>query len=415
MTTTQDSPVPPHVPPALVVDYDPVVGSEINAFPPSALDGLREEYRIFYTTFQGGWWVLTRHEDIRKAYEDYELFPQLGTMNENSFGPTLIPLTLNPPLHRQWRKVLQPMFSPARLRQLEGVIRETARERLRDIGPQGRCDVATEFAIALPAATFCGLLGLPREEFPSFNKLAFDLVYTPEQVRREKGDAAANAFRQERSMEIARLVAGLVPQRRSERGDDVISFLLECEFDGRPLTDEEIINIATLMFFAGTDSTGAMIAYSLAFLAEHPQHKQQLLDNPAIIPHAADELIRYHGFHHIGRDVGRDAEFAGVQLKSGDRILLPTGGGNHDDRAYPNGREVDFDRRSAAQLTFGFGPHRCLGAPLATLELEVALQEVMATIPDFTLDPDARVEYVCMTHKAIAEHVPIVYSPVQVP
>lgn len=416
MTTKQATVIPSHVPAELVVDYDPVTGPEINAFPPSALDGLREPYRIFYTMFQGGIWILTRHEDIRAAYEDPELFPQIGTLSVSSaFGPQLIPLTLNPPAHRQWRKVLQPMFTPGRLRQLEGLIRETARERLREIGPRGRCDVATEFAIALPATTFCGLMGLPREEFPSFNQLAFDLVYTPEKVRLEKGDEAAAAYRQERSKEIAELVAGLIPARRAEPGEDVITFLLGCQFDGRPLTDAEIVNIAALLFFAGTDSTGAMITYSLAFLASHAEHKQRLIDDPAIVPHATDELIRYHAFHHIGRDVARDVEFAGVQLKRGDRIMLPTGGGNHDSRMYPDALQLDFDRKTAGILTFGAGPHRCLGAPLATLEVKVALEEVTVTIPDFTLDPEGAIEYVCMANKSIPQHVPLVYTPVQVP
>jgi cytochrome P450 len=417
VTTSQASVIPSHVPAELIVDYDPVNGPEINAFPPAVLDGLRDTYRIFYTTFQGGYWVLTRHEDIRAAYEDPELFPQGGTLSHQSLThQALIPLSLNPPLHRQWRKVLQPMFTPGRLRQLEGLIRETARDRLREIGPRGRCDVATEFAIALPAATFCGLLGLPREQFPSFNQLAFDLVYTPEKVRREQGDEAALAYRQARSMEIAQLVAGLIPARRAEPGDDVITFLLDARFEGRPLTAAEIVNIASLLFFAGTDSTGAMITYSLAFLAEHPAHKQRLIDEPAIIPRATDELIRYHAFHHLPRDVARDAEFAGVQLKRGDRIMLPTGGANHDSRFYPpNAAEVDFDRKTAGMITFGAGPHRCLGAPLATLQVKIALDEVIATIPDFTLDPDGPVDYVCMANKAIPQHVPLVYSPVSVP
>lgn len=402
--------VPGHVPAELVLDYDPVNGPEIQAFPPSVLDGLRDKHRAFYTAFGGGYWILTRHEDIRAAYEDPELFAQPGTLVDNTFAPVLIPLTMNPPEHKVWRRVLQPMFTPGRLRKLEDVVRTTARERLREIGPRGRCEVAKEFAIALPAATFCGLLGLPREDFASFNQLAFDLVYTPEKVRLEKGEEAARDYRAEKAKEIAQLVAGLIPARQAEPGDDVISFLLECTYEGRPLTNAEIVNIATLLFFAGTDSTGAMITYSLSFLASHPEHKQRILDDPAIIPKAADELIRFHGFHHIARDVMRDVEFAGASMKRGDRVMLPTGGGNHDQRALERADEVDFDRKSHGMLTFGAGPHRCLGAPLATLEVKIALEEFHATLPDYRIDPEGQVEYVCMTNKSIPAHVPLVYT-----
>jgi cytochrome P450 len=403
--------VPEHVPAELVVDYDPVGGAWIKDFPPSAFDGLREDYRVFWTTYGPGSWVLTRHADIRAAYEDDELFAQSGTITAGTFMPLMIPLTLNAPEHKAWRRVLQPLFTPGRVRTLGESIRETARERLADIGPRGACDVATEFAIALPAAMFCNLLGLPRENFTSFNRLAFDLVYTPDVIRAREGHDAAQAFRAARNEEIETLVGDLVPLRREQPGDDLISYLLAGRYEDRPLTVDEIVNISTLMFFAGTDSTGAMITYSLMFLARNPEYRQRLVDDPGDISKAADELIRYHGFHTLGRDVMRDVEFAGVRMKRGDRVWLPTGGGNHDPRAYERAQEVDFDRRAPGMLTFGAGPHRCLGAPLATLEVKIALEEFLAVIPDFRLDPDKEVEYAFSAPKAIPAHVALLYPP----
>lgn len=411
---TTDLKIPTHVPPELVVDYDPVTGPEVNAFPPSALDGgLRERYRVFYTPFGVGHWVFTRYEDIRAIYEDPELFVQEGTLPgvDGTFAASMIPLTFNPPEHRSWRKVLQPMFSPKRLRSLEDTIRQTAVERIREIGPAGRCDLPTDFAIALPAATFCGLLGLPQSDFRSFNQLAFDMVYTPDQVRKEQGDEAAMAFRAAKSQEIVGLVLGLIERRRAEPSGDIVSFLLSAAYEDRPLTDAEILNITHLLFFAGTDSTGAMITYSLMFLADHPEYKQRLLDSPEIIPQAAEELIRYHGFHNITRDVSRDTEFAGVQLKRGDRVMLPNGSANHDSRMYPAGDTVDFDRQPRGAVTFGAGPHRCIGSPLATLQVKVALEEFVKALPDYAIAPDDVVKYACMTNKSIPSRVPIVYTP----
>lgn len=410
MTTPLRS-VPAHVPPNLVRDYDPVDGPEIKDFPPAALDGLREDYRAFYTTYGQGAWVLTRHADIRAAYEDAELFAQGGTITESLFAQVLIPLTLNGAEHRSWRRLLQPLFTPGRVRTLGESIRKTARERLREVGPRGSCDVATEFAISLPAAMFCNMLGLPRERFTAFNQLAFDLVYTPDVIRAREGHEAAQSFRAARNAEIGELVAGLIPLRRTEPGDDLVSFLLAGRYEDRPLTDEEIVNIATLMFFAGTDSTGAMITYSLLFLARNPEYRRRLLAEPEILAKAADELVRFHGFHHITRDVMRDVEFAGVAMKRGDRVWLPTGGGNHDHRAYERAEEVDLDRKAPGMLTFGAGPHRCIGAPLATLEVKIALEEFLAVIPHFALDPERPVEYAYMAAKSIPAHVWLTYPP----
>src|SRR5688500_19915320 len=106
--------IPAHVPPEVVVDYDPVDGEEIKTFPPTAVDGLRDKYRIFYTPFNGGYWFPTRHEDIRSVYERPEIFAQGGTLSPPQFRPRMIPLSLNGDEHRFWRRVLQPMFSPDR-------------------------------------------------------------------------------------------------------------------------------------------------------------------------------------------------------------------------------------------------------------------------------------------------------------
>jgi len=245
--------VPEHVPAELVVDYDPVGGAWIKDFPPSAFDGLREDYRVFWTTYGPGSWVLTRHADIRAAYEDDELFAQSGTITAGTFMPLMIPLTLNAPEHKAWRRVLQPLFTPGRVRTLGESIRETARERLADIGPRGACDVATEFAIALPAAMFCNLLGLPRENFTSFNQLAFDLVYTPDVIRATEGHEAAQAFRAARTTEIETLVSDLVPLRRAEPGDDLISYMLTAKYpDGEPFKENHVLGSLRLLLVAGT-------------------------------------------------------------------------------------------------------------------------------------------------------------------
>jgi cytochrome P450 len=395
-----------------VIDYDPVAGPEVSAHPPSALDSFRDRARIFYTTFGGGYWVPTRYEDIVAAFRDTEMFPQWGTLSPNWTERMHMPLRLNPPEHHPYKKMLLGMFSPRRVARLEPLVRQTARGRLAELALDGQCELVSDFALALPAATFCGLLGLSPDQFPTFNGLSFELVYGAERVRESQGAQAAAAVRAQIMSTIEGIIADLLPERRARRGADIISFLLDATVDGRSLTDEEILNIASLLFFAGTDSTGSLIAYSVSYLASHQEAKRVLADRPELIAQAAEELARFHGFHHLVRDVAADGEFAGVHLRRGDKILLHTGGANHDGQAFPDACAVELERRPSRHLTFGTGIHRCLGAPLAMLELQVALEELLATIPDFALDPAAQVVYTGGQSKVIPTAVPLVFTPV---
>ncbi|MBF6472620.1 cytochrome P450 [Nocardia abscessus] len=402
--------IPAHVPPELVVDYDPQNGPEVMTFPPAALNAFRDK-PIFYTPFGGGFWVLTRFNDIRDAFQNYKAFPQWGTVTPNWTGRQHIPLRLNPPEHHKYRRMLMPMFSPNRLKSLESIIRQTAHERLARIAPTGRCEFMSDFALLLPAATYCHLLGLPPEHFTHFNQLSYDLVFGAEDVRRTQGAEAGAAFRKNVVEQIDQIITEVIQQRREDTGDDIISFLVEAELDGSRLSDEDVLNIASLLFFAGTDSTGSMIGYSMGFLAKNPEYRQELLDDPAIIPDAVEELIRFHGFHHNVRDVAEDIEIAGVQLKAGDRILVHTGGANHDPEAFENPDKVDFSRFETSHLTFGTGIHRCLGAPLAKLQLRIALEEFNTAIPDYRLPEGQDIKYVGGQSKVQPSLIPLEFTP----
>jgi len=402
--------VPAHVPPHLVVDYDPQTGPEVMAFPPAALNAFRDK-RVFFTPFGGGFWVVTRFTDIKDVMQDHENFPQWGTITPNWSGRKHIPLRLNPPEHHKYRKMLMTMFSPKRLAALEPIIRQTARERLAVVAPVGRCEFMGDFALPLPAATYCELLGLPRDNFAEFNQISHDMVFGAEEVRRQQGPAQGLTFRARVAARIDEIIGEVIAARRAELGEDVVSFLVEARVDDRPLTDEEILSIASLLFFAGTDSTGSMIAYSFAHLAAHPEQRQLIIDDPTLIPQASEELIRVHGFHHNVRDVAHDVEIGGVQLKAGDRILIHTGGANHDPEAFPDADRVDFERNAITNLTFGSGIHRCLGAPLARLQLKVALEEFNALIPDYRIPDGEAIEYVGGQSKVQPERLPLEFTP----
>jgi len=407
---------PEHVPPELVVPFDQLNGPEVMNFPPTAALSMAHEKPVFYSSYYGGFWVFTRYEDIRSIYQNPDVFIQWSQgFPANPFSKLYKPLYLNPPEHMPWRRVLTPIFSPRQMARYEDFVRELTRNQLAKIAPQGKCEFVSEFADVIPGRMFCFQLGLPNEDYPRFSGLAHDLIFGPAQVLREGGTPDdARAFRQKVNAEIDGFIAQLIPERRKNPGEDIVSFLLEGEVGGQPLTDEDIITMTTLLFFAGTDSTRAAITYAFLFLAQNPEHRDQLVRGEVNVKKASEELIRFHGFHMSSRQAKTDFEIAGVKIKAGDRVVMSTGAANRDPAKFPNPEVVDFNRPDAhSHLTFGAGIHRCIGSHLATLQVRVALDEVHKVITDYRIDESGDpVTFVGGQGKTIPVNLPLAYTPV---
>lgn len=177
-----------------------------------------------------------------------------------------------------------------------------------------------------------------------------------------------------------------------------------------------MLNIASLLFFAGTDSTASILSYSFLFLAQNPGHRQQIIDNlddEVFMHNAAQELVRYNGFHQIRRVASRDTELLGQKIRKGDVVVLPMQAANHDPRKFPDPLKVDFNRDNAGgAITFSAGPHRCIGQHLATLQLRLMMEETHRVITDYELDPDQPYEYMTSHAKTVLRHLPMRYSAV---
>jgi cytochrome P450 len=408
---------PDHVPPELIVPYDQYHGAEVMAFPPTALVEISKDHPIFYSTFYGGFWVVTRYEIARSIYQDPDRFRQWPNgVPSNPFTKLYKPLYLNPPEHMKWRRVLTPLFSPRQLARQEDFIRGLARRQLAKMAPTGRTEFVRDFADVLPAEMFCFMLGLPLDQYPRFAQMAHDLIFGPAQALKNGGTPeAAREVRAKANRDIDEFIAELIPQRRANPGEDIVSVLLAGEVDGEPLPEEDIVGMTTLLFFAGTDSTRAAITYAFKYLAEHPELRDQLVADPGIAKAASDELIRAHGFHMSAREVVADTELSGVHMKAGDLVLISTGASNRDADKFPDPNTVEFGRPQAhSHLTFGAGPHRCIGSHQATLQLRVALEEVHKVIKDYSIDPDEPpVHYVGGQGKVIPENLSLRFTPVE--
>jgi cytochrome P450 len=185
---------------------------------------------------------------------------------------------------------------------------------------------------------------------------------------------------------------GALAERRTDaapREGDLASHLLQATFDGRALTEAELLDMLTVLVLAGLDTTRATLGYLFRHLATHPEHRRRLVAEPELIPSAVEEALRlYTIVFGDGRKVTRDTEFHGVQLKQGDMVYALVSGANRDPRAYEQADEFVIDRKRNQHMGFANGPHRCLGAHLARRELQIAVQEWLRAIPDFHIATD---------------------------
>lgn len=348
----------------------------------------RRECPVARSERYGGYWILSRYEDVHFACQHPEIFssyPNPIPANLGATGP-LIPLEVDPPDHAKYRQILAPLFAPARIDRLEGDVRKTVHELIDGFAGRGECDFVAELAKPLPSIMFLRLMGWPQEDAGLF------LEWTDKIVHGVPGDSeASQQVREECGMALYGYFAEILDARAAQRQDDIVSVLLDASFGGeRPLNQFEILDIIFLLLIAGLDTTTSTLANAMVFLAEHPEHRRQIVDDPAIIPHAVEELLRLESPIGPGRRLTQDLTMHGVAMAENDRVLLLMGATGRDETEFPDPDEVAFRRYPNRHLAFGGGAHRCLGSHLGRMELRVALEEIHQRIPDYRIAPGTR-------------------------
>jgi len=368
------APKPDHVPSELVVDYDfyalphPDTDYQINI-----TRRLHAGPDIIWTPRNGGHWVFTRATDIDNAQRDDGLFSIREVTIPAGMTPVRnIPLETDEPEHKEYRGILAPAFEPARIVALEGEIRTLTANLIDGFKDRGHCEFVSEFAAILPIAMFMKMADLPDED---------------RQMLLEWSDAAVHPRSTEHRIwgysSMSQYIERLLAERASGAGPDVISLIMRSSVFGRPLTHEEQHSAAMNALLGGLDTVMSTMGFIASFLARHPEHRRQLIEGPALIPRAVDELLRYHGATATARVVTRDTVYNGVTLKKDDRVLVQSMLHGQDPRRFPDPETVDFHRKDIRHATFGGGTHRCLGALLARLEMRIFLEEWLTRIPDF--------------------------------
>ena len=342
---------------------------------------LRAEVPVGRSEKYGGFWYITKSEDIFQAEQDPATFAVGPSMILPPFGTDvpLIPIDIDPPSHADYRKILLPMFTPMNVAKLEPGMHQTAKELAEEVLAAGdTVDVSAKFARPMPTVIFSRLAGYPEEDWPIFDRWIDEIIYD-----RTADPERAWAAGQELNDYFDRL---LDERESGELGDDILSQLLRAEVQGRKLTRAELLSYCYLLFLAGLDTTAWAIRSALWYLAGNHDAQRKLREDPSLIPTAAEEFLRtLSPVQAMARTCKADTVVNGQEIKAGERVVLVFAAGNRDPEVYEDPDEIKIDRQDNRHLAFGGGIHRCLGSNLGRAEIVIALEEFLKAVPHFEL------------------------------
>lgn len=299
----------------------------------------------------------------------------------------LIPLELDPPRFTAFRKLLNPLFSPSASERWRPFVRQAADFMIDKVCEAGECDLVNDIASPVPAMLTMRMLGLPLDDWEDVATPFHEISWAvPGSEMYER--AIGGIFRV-----LGRLSAEL-QTRRVEPADDILTFFTTAEIDGQLLTEEEILKICFLMLIGGVDTSTGLLSHALAWLSQHPDERQRLIDEPDLLPKATEEFLRWASpAPALARTVTAETELGGQKLCPGDRLLLLWGSANQDEEVFDDPDQVDLDRWPNRHQAFGLGAHRCLGSNLGRIQFQEVLMAVLTRIGDYTVDLSAAEHY----------------------
>ncbi|MEM6110521.1 cytochrome P450 [Mycobacterium sp. 050272] len=370
--------------------YDPQFALD----PHADYAALRAKCPVAHTDNYGGFYVITKYEDISAVLLNAQVFSSWPADTPPTPGHTraLIPLEVDPPEHRRYRTIIDPLFRPKAIEHIADEVRRYAAELVDNMVAKREFDFMTEFAEPYPSSVFLRLVGLDfdvaqRDQLCSW---ASTILHTTTDGV-EHGDVEAQtAARLQAGKALNNFLRALLDERLANPGDDIISYLTTAEMPGaRKLDYREILNFAYVLVLAGLDTVSTAIGFSFLHLARRPDLQDRLAADPSLIPSAIEELLRYEPIVHGSRTVTEETVLNGVELHPGDRVVIPLASAHRDEDAYPDADQILIDRHAAKSMVFGAGNHRCVGSHLARLELNIAFEEIFRKIPKFSVPEHA--------------------------
>ena len=394
------------------VEYDPFA-ADFYDDPFPVYRWMRDQAPVFHSE-RWGWWALSRFDDVRAAATDPETFRSFEGIDiddtaKDQSGPGFLPDVDNP-RHDQLRKLVQPHFLPRRVAAQEAGIRDVVRSLVAAWPQDAAVDLAADLAWPLPNEVFFDVLGLPGAREEGREQLT---RWVHELKDRTPGDPRLTPVAKAATEGIRRYFVDLLEERRRAPRADLVSHLVQSKIDGIPFADEhltpaaEILGLMMVLFLGGVESTAGLVATVFKLLAEHPEQRRLLLQDPSLVPAAVEETVRFATpLQLVGRTTSRDVTLHGVTIPEGARVVLVYGAANRDERQFADPDRFDVTRGRFRHLGFGEGLHGCLGAPLARLEAKVAVEEVLPLLGEYDL-AGPPVRYRSTPNMYVWSHLPV--------
>lgn len=344
---------------------------------------VREEDPVYFNE-QGGFWLLTRWDDVNLALRDFKSFINTGAVALEKEAGDVMPYPMfigtDPPDHTRLRKVFSPLMTPQALVPLETYIRDKTRRMLQPHLNSGRFDFVADLGCYLPMDVISSMIAVPAADQDRVRELADDLI-AREDMQHELSQRNIDGY-----VGMATYFEEHVAKYADHtEGRDMLSLMMRARADGS-MQHKEVIGNMILLAVAGNETTTKLIGNMAYRLWQHPEQRELCVRDPSMIEKAVEETLRFDGSSQIiVRRVGKDITLRGKQLKQGDRVALCLISANRDESHYPNPDVYDIRRGARDHMAFGFGLHSCLGAALARLETRVVFEEVLKAIPDYQI------------------------------
>jgi cytochrome P450 len=339
--------------------------------------------------------IVSTRAGVDDLLRDPELFSSGVSAHDLKTKRPLIPLQIDPPDHRKYRRILDRLFAPQRMKLLEDSTTRLANELIDRFVGAGEVDFSKEFSTPFPSQVFLTIFGLPMEELPRFLKMKDGVIRPDQVIGHEFGHPETEAYQQQTADSIYEYFETVIEERRQgEMREDLLSHFLNVESEGDRLKDEEILDICFLFLIAGLDTVTASLDCIFGYLSGHPEVRHRIVTEPDRVPAMVEEMLRWETpVMGCVRVATRDTEIGGFAIEEGEQVMGLLGAANVDDAEFSEPDVLVWDREANRHLAFGGGIHRCLGSHLARLELRVALREWHRRIPDYSIKPGAELNY----------------------
>jgi len=395
-------------------EYDPIYDpftAEFQADPFTVYQRLRREAPVYYNE-KWDFYAVSRFEDVRAVLKDHETFLNFQGVDiddfeqEQSRFPGMLP-NIDNPRHDQLRQVVQRSFMPRSIRLLTDEVRVVCDQLIDKFQGRRDVDLSAEYAWPIPFEVFYNFLGMPEGEI----RQKF-VEWTHGIKHRELGSPELTPWAKESSQQLREYLAFLLLERRKEPRNDVLTAIAHAEIDGVPLASDDLdyaaeaTGLAFALYLGGVETTAGTMSTLFEQLGRHPEQQRALRKDPSLISRAVEESLRYRTIFQVtARTAIRDTEIAGVRIPAGKRVFVILGSANRDETVFENADQFDILRTPQPHVGFGEGLHGCLGNPLARLESNVALEQLVARCGIFQLAGEPH-RYITTPNAYVFDSVP---------